>query len=345
MTAITIGNFDGVHLGHSRLVQAARSAVGPPGRVVVLSFETHPFALLRPDAVPPRLTTFAQRTAWLSDAGADEVVALHLSRELLAQTPEEFIARIAAQFSPSFIVEGPDFHFGRGRTGSIKTLRQLESKHHYRMLVIDPVEAALSDQSVVRVGSSMIRWLLKNGRARDAKMLLGRPYELVSTVISGDKRGREIGMPTVNLAPNECMLPDDGIYSGVALIEKSKVQSPKVQNPTGLVKDVDFGHLDFGRSFPAAISVGTKPTFGEHPRICEAHLIGYNGPLDDYGWTVRLRFHDWLRDQLTCSNVDLLIDQLKRDIEKVARHEGTKALRHEEMPVVSSTSCLRASMS
>jgi riboflavin kinase/FMN adenylyltransferase len=200
-------------------------------------------------------------------------------------------------------VEGSDFQFGRGRGGSIATLRVLESAHHYQTIVIEPVDAALSDQSLVRVSSSMIRWLLGHGRVRDAALLLGRPYELISKVVSGDKRGREIGMPTVNLAPNECLLPADGIYAGYAIVANH--------------------HSDAGRrgngeiSYPAAISVGTKPTFGEHPRVCEAHLVGYDGPLDDYGWTLRLQFTDWIRDQLKYERVDLLIDQLKRDIERV----------------------------
>jgi riboflavin kinase / FMN adenylyltransferase len=340
MTAITIGNFDGVHLGHVRLVQAARSVVHPAGKVVVQSFDTHPFTILRPHAVPPRLTTFAQRECWLREAGADEVVALHPTKELLSQTPEQFIASIVKQLSPSFVVEGPDFHFGKGRAGTIETLHQLGGKFGFRTIVIDPVETALSDQSIVRASSSMIRWLLTQGRVRDARMLLGRPYELVSTVVCGDKRGREIGVPTVNLAPTECMLPADGIYSGMAVVERSDVrgQMSEIRSHASSSKGSERNARltsdlrPLTSSFPAAISVGTKPTFGDHPRVCEAHLIGYSGPLDDYGWTLRLQFHDWLRDQVTYTSVDLLIDQLKRDIARARIQSSNGQNPNSRMP-------------
>jgi riboflavin kinase/FMN adenylyltransferase len=232
---------------------------------------------------------------WLKEAGADEVVALKPTREFLAQVPQAFMAAVCKEFSPSHIVEGGDFRFGSKRTGSVETIVELERTFGYRTTIVESVKAALSDQSVVRVSSTMIRWLLARGRVRDAAMLLGRPYELRSEVIMGDQRGRTIGLPTVNLAHSEQILPADGIYRGAAT-------------------------LPDGKQFVAAISVGTKPTFGEHPRICEAHLIGYDGPLDNYGWMVQVRFHDWLRDQLTFASVEQLVAQLRRDIRKTAEH-------------------------
>lgn len=297
-TAITIGNFDGVHLGHAKLVQTSRALVGKTGRVVALVFDPHPMTILRPDAVPTRLSTMAQRTTWLRTMGVDEVVTLTPTCDFLGQSPREFIEKITANFSPGFIVEGPDFHFGKGRAGSVDTLHELEQSFGYQTHIVYPVEAALCDQSTVTVSSSVIRWLIQHGRVRDAGLLLGRPYELVSTVVSGDKRGRTIGVPTINLANTGCLLPADGIYAGRA-------------------------NRAEGETYPAAISIGTKPTFGEHPRTCEAHLIGYHGPLDDYGWNVRLQFTDWLRDQLTYTSVEPLIDQLKRDITNTAKAIGT----------------------
>jgi riboflavin kinase/FMN adenylyltransferase len=290
-TAITIGNFDGVHLGHVRLIGESRKRLHDKGRIIVLSFDPHPATVLRPQAVPPRLSSFRQRTSWCKHAGANEVLAIHPSPEVLRQSPEEFLSWLVRNYSPRFIVEGPDFRFGRGRAGSVQTLRELEASLGYQTVVVDPVCASLADQSIVTVSSTMIRWVLERGRVRDAQRLLGRPYEICAKVVAGDKRGRNIGVPTINLDHQDFLLPADGIYSGEAL-------------------------LDDHQQFRAAISVGTKPTFGKFPRVCEAHLIGFHGRLDDYGWHVRLRFHDWLRDQLKYDRVDRLIDQLRRDIER-----------------------------
>ncbi|MCP3905417.1 MAG: riboflavin biosynthesis protein RibF [Planctomycetes bacterium] len=291
-TAVTIGNFDGVHRGHTRLVQAARAEVGDDGRVIVLSFDPHPLTALRPDVEIRRLTGFERRTALLAAAGADEVVRLEPTADVLDRAPDEFIADVARRFAPSVIVEGPDFRFGRGRAGDVRTLRKLETTHGYRTVVIDPVEAALANQHVVRVSSSMVRWLLERGRVADAGMLLGRPYALQTTVVPGDRRGRTLGIPTANLDRGDDVLPADGIYAGTA------------RRPDG-------------RCYAAAISVGTKPTFGAHARVCEAHLLDYDGPVDDYGWTIDLRFERWLRDQVRYDDVARLVEQLQRDLDNV----------------------------
>lgn len=288
-TAITIGNFDAVHVGHAALVAAARAAAGDDGRVVVLCFDPNPLTVLRPDAAPPRLTTFAQRQRFLRDLGATDVVRLEPRREFLQQTPKQFLAWCVERWQPAAIVEGADFRFGRGRAGSIATLRETEPRFGYRTIVVDPVDVALSDQSLVQASSTLARWLIAHGRVIDARIVLGRPYEIDAQVASGDKRGRMIGFPTANLAAPPQMLPADGIYSGQAW-------------------------RDDAGPWPAAISVGTKPTFGSSPRTCEAHILDYDGPVDDYGWNIRLQFTHWLRDQLTYDSAETLIEQLHRDI-------------------------------
>lgn len=297
-TAVTIGNFDGVHLGHAALVRRARKwvdhAVTKAGgnataRVVVLCFDPHPLATLRPGNEPARLTSFAQRQEWLREIGADEVERLEPSREFLSQSPEQFIDWLVTCYRPAVIVEGPDFRFGKGRAGSVDILREFGDTRGFETVVVTSADAVLSDQSVVRASSSIVRWLLRRGRVRDAALVLGRPFELRGRVHQGDQRGRSIGVPTANLDHGELLLPADGIYSG-----------------KGTAPD--------GNWYAAAISVGTKPTFGEHPTLCEAHLIGYDGSFDQYGWTMRLEFHDWLRDQLTFRNENELISQLHRDI-------------------------------
>ncbi|MHC5113462.1 MAG: riboflavin biosynthesis protein RibF [Planctomycetota bacterium] len=293
-TAVTIGNFDGVHLGHAELVRTARREVGEAGRVVVLSFDPHPLTALRPDAEIGRLTGFETRTRLLRAAGADEVVRLEPTADVLDRAPADFVADVVGRHAPTCFVEGPDFRFGRGRSGDVGTLRELEPEHGFRTVVIEPVETELANQHVVRVSSTMIRWLVERGRVGDAAALLGRPFAIEATVVPGDRRGRTLGIPTANLDRGDEVLPADGIYAGTA------------RRPDG-------------RWYPAAISVGTKPTFGAHERVCEAHLLDYDGPLDDYGWTIDLRFERWLRDQIRYDGVEPLLEQLRRDIDNTRR--------------------------
>ena len=307
LSTITVGNFDGVHLGHAELVRKARRAIGDDGIVRVLSFDPHPSTVLNPGDLSSRLSSFSQRTKWLEGFGADEVIRLQPTPEFLSRSPEEFICWLVENHHPSIIVEGPDFRFGSARSGSIDTLRELQGKYDYKTLVIDPVEASLTDGSLVQASSSLIRWLIRQGRVRDALNLLGHPYELQSNVVEGDKRGRTLGIPTANLDHGCHLLPADGIYMGVATMPD-------------------------GRDYPAAVSIGTKPTFGEHPRVCEAHLIGYEPPTDEYGWTMKLLINDWLRDQITYDAPGPLINQIHRDIERVNRessHESVLLQHHD----------------
>ena len=299
-SVVTIGNFDGVHLGHAALVKRARAiadAAAHNTRVVVMSFDPHPLTVLRPGAAPARLTTFERRCELLGALGADEVIRLEPTGALLAESAEEFITRVAAELKPIAIVEGPDFRFGRGRAGDIAFLREAGKKLGFTMEVIaPPIEVVLDDHTVITASSTMARWLVERGRIRDAAAVLGRHYEMTGTVRQGDRRGRTIGFPTANL-DSPCLAPADGVYAGLA-------------------------HLPNGRATPAAISVGTKPTFGEHTRTVEAYLLRDDPAkawtplpgLPEYGWPLRLEFRHWLRDQLTFAGLDPLLDQMTKDI-------------------------------
>ena len=312
--AITIGAFDGVHLGHAELVRQARAAVaagvGEAGRVTVLSFDPHPLRVLQPDAAPPQLSTFRQRSHWLKQVGADEVIALEPTQELLGRSPESFLQWLVDEYAPQFIVEGGDFRFGHRRAGSVETLREHEAAMGYRTIVVDEVHGTLTDKTTARITSSLVRWLVRHGRVRDAALMLGHPYVVCGPVNSGDGRGgAELGIPTANLGVCPVLLPADGIYAGRALAHD-------------------------GRRYPAAVSIGTKPTFGENPRVCEAHLIGYDPPTDEYGWTMRLELHDWLRDQIAFDSVERLVEQIRRDVERVVEiahdHEHAQRVPHDD---------------
>lgn len=294
---MTIGNFDGVHRGHAALLREARRRAGDGGRVVALAFHPHPISVLRPEQAPAVLMPFERRSEHLRRLGADEVVRLTATPETLGLSPEAFIERVLEGHHPSAIVEGSDFRFGRGRSGDASTLLRLGAANGFEVSIIDPVEAELSDQTIVTVSSTMTRWLVARGRVVDAARLLGRPYELEGLVVRGDRRGREIGFPTANIE-TDGLIPADAVYAGAAT-------------------------LPDGREFPAAVHVGPRATFASATRTVEAYLIGWRGPLEDgwrgaeeYGWRIRVSFTAWLRDQARFEGVGPLVDQIRRDVER-----------------------------
>ena len=240
-TAVTVGNFDGVHLGHVALIKRAREIVGSAGRVIALAFDPHPNSVLRPGTEPARLTTFAHRAQLLRAAGADEVHQLNPTREFLNQTAQQFIEFVISKWKPTVFVEGPDFHFGKARGGNIPVLREFGAAMGFKVEIVESIEIDLDDQLIVTASSTRIRWLLDHGRVSDAARILGRPYQIQAAVVQGDRRGRTIGIPTANVLTDQ-LLPDDGVYGGI-------------------------GHLEDGRSFIAAINVGTY-----------AFMIGAFGP-------------------------------------------------------------------
>jgi len=293
-TAISIGNFDGVHLGHRRLLAAARSGAGPTGTVVAVTFDPHPAAVLRPGDAPAKLLTMPERLVQLREHGADEVIVLDATNAFLATSADEFIKQLHQRVPFALIVEGPGFRFGRGRRGSLESLAVLGSELGFRVEQVERVTVVLRDGSQVPASSSMARWLLALGRVEDAALVLGRRYELAGHVVRGDQRGRTIGFPTANIDHGDLLLPGDGIYAGCAT-------------------------LPDGSHRAAAVSVGTKPTFGRSERVCEAHLLEFDGWSEDYGWSLRLRFDAWVRGQFHFDSVPALVAQMQRDVDRT-RH-------------------------
>jgi len=299
-TVISIGTFDGVHTGHAALIRCARHfagserGAGGPGRVVAMAFDPHPASVLRPGHAPGRLTTFEERSRLLRGAGADDVVRLEPSPELLSLTPEQFIDRVVRDHHPIAFVEGPDFHFGKGRAGNVRALDEIARKRGATVEIVPPVEATLVDQTVVTASSTMTRWLIERGRVADAARILGRPYDLTGVVVKGDQRGRQIGFPTANL-DTPLLLPADAVYAGVA-------------------------SLPDGRTYPAAIHVGPRATFNDVRRTVEAYIMDWDGPVaegsPEYGWPLRLSLISWLRDQARFESVSALVEQIERDVRR-----------------------------
>ncbi|MBN8598313.1 MAG: riboflavin biosynthesis protein RibF [Planctomycetes bacterium] len=306
---VTIGNFDGVHAGHRALISRARAlADASSARVVALAFDPHPTTRLRPESAPARLTTFERRAEMLRSAGADEVVRLEPTDSLLSMTPDEFVAMLVRERHPVAIVEGPDFNYGKGRAGSIRTLIDEGRRMGFGVEVVHPVEVAISDLSIVRVSSTLIRHLVAEGRVRDALLALGHPHEVAGIVTRGDQRGRTIGFATANIVqPVEraVLLPAQGVYAA-------------------------WARMPDGRRLGAAVNVGARPTFdAPEPRI-EAHLfeLATGEPasgIPEYGWELAIEFASWVRDTVKFSGLDALKAQLVRDRLAAGRLLGAEA--------------------
>ena len=286
--AVAIGNFDGVHRGHAALLAELRlQAKEINGPAIALTFDPHPIELLRPAQTPPRLTTPEDRTRLLHELGADHVLVLRATHELLALRAEEFFAQVIQErLEARALVEGTNFGFGRGREGDVTTLARLCEAAAMRLKVVPPL---ILDGG--EVSSSRVRAALMAGNVREAASLSGRFYRLHGLVGRGQRRGQQLGFPTANLEQLRTLVPGEGVYA------------------------VRVAHEE--KMWPGAANIGPNPTFGENARKVEIHLIGFQGDL--YGWPLAVDFVERLRDTRPFKSVAELVEQLRRDIEQ-ARH-------------------------
>lgn len=302
---LLVGVFDGVHIGHQALIQHARmlaqSADTPTTPIVkVLTFESHPTTLIDPSQAPPAIMDADQKKQALLHAGADEVHFFKLTQDLLNLTPEDFVQKIVSEHQPIAMVEGINFRFGKKRAGDVNLLHTLGQTHNFNTHIIQPVILTLRDKTTAPVSSSLIRWLLQHGRITDANLALSRPTQVKGTIVKGEQRGRTIGFPTANITHLNTLLPADGIYAGTVNINNTP--------------------------YPAAISIGTKPTF--HPeetnRTFEAHILNFD--QDIYNQTHNFHLHRYLRDQVRYPHIQQLINQIKRDVATVQHLADTNLL-------------------
>ena len=285
---MSIGNFDGIHRGHARILETMRSLrhQSPGAHMVAVTFEPHPLTVLRPELAPPRLTPPELKRALLEEAGVDDYVVLPPTRDVLGLSAEEFWSILKDDVRVSHLVEGHSFNFGKDRRGTIARLREWSSGTSVQLHIVDPVSVVLLDLRVAPVSSSLIRWLVAHGRVRDAAICLGRPYELVGRVVKGYQRGRTIGTPTINLDCGDQLIPADGVYAGRVSVH--------------------------GVEHAAAVSIGNAPTFDDAKWQVEAHILDFDGDL--YDRTIHLRVIDWLREQRKFRGLDELKAQIARDI-------------------------------
>ncbi|MBI1899796.1 MAG: bifunctional riboflavin kinase/FAD synthetase [Planctomycetia bacterium] len=281
--AVTVGNFDGVHRGHARIVERlvaeARSLGGP---AVVFTFDPHPVRILRPDRSPPPLTWTDRKAELLAGLGVDAVVAYPTDEALLRLTAREFFDEILLrQLQAKSLVEGVNFFFGHDRQGNIERLREFSREAGVALHV---VPALVIDGEVV--SSSRVRRLVASGDVAAAARLLTHPYRIRGMVTHGAGRGVKLGFPTANVDAVDTLLPAAGVYAGI-------------------------GHGQGGQ-WPAAINLGPNPTFGESALKVEAHLVGFSGQL--HGQPLELDFLKRLREVRTFPSVEALKEQLARDV-------------------------------
>jgi riboflavin kinase/FMN adenylyltransferase len=282
---LAVGNFDGVHLGHARLIERLRAnadAVDAPA--VALTFDPHPIAVLRPGQAPAPLVWTERKVDLLHEAGAHDVGVFRTGPWLLGLTAREFFDRvIVGRFGARGMVEGPNFAFGRDRGGDATLL---DTWCHGAGLRFEQVEPTAVDGTLV--SSSRVRRDLAEGRVEEAARLLGRPYRLRGVVTHGAARGAGLGFPTANLDGIDTLIPDDGVYATLAFLDGD------------------------GPARPAATHIGPNATFGEQDRKVESHLIDFDGDL--YGQTVELAFLARLRGTRKFEGLDDLLAQIRIDV-------------------------------
>jgi riboflavin kinase/FMN adenylyltransferase len=287
---LTLGNFDGVHLGHQRILTSARALADAEGMpVVAMTFDPPPGLVLNPDNPPQRITLADRKAELLCECGADYAVTARTDMALLSLSPEDFVSEIlVGHFAPKHIVEGNNFFYGSRRAGDIRTLRQSGVDCGFTVHLAESVVADFGDGPVL-ISSTLIRGLLLDGGIEPAGRALGRRFEIRGTVVEGMQRGREMNHPTANIDPGRQIVPGDGVYAGTATVDECE--------------------------YPAAISIGDQPTFGDSGRTIEAFLLDVEGCF--YGKPMKLGFEARLRDQARFESPAELADQMRKDVERV----------------------------
>lgn len=286
---LALGNFDGLHRGHLKIVERVRrGAAEHGGTPMAMTFDPHPSRVVRPDKAPPLLMTKAQRLEALGRAGISAVAVVRFTPEVSRWDPETFVRTVLVEWlRVSEVWVGANFLFGHDRSGNFSTLRTLGQRHGFRADKIDPVR-----YKEFVVSSTRVRRLVAEGRADEAGALLGHQFYIDGVVVEGKRRGRELGFPTANLKTENELIPPNGVYATTVTID-------------GIVH-------------PSITNIGVRPTFGDSKgTTIEAYVLGYSGDL--YGQQVRLGFVQRLRDERKFEDVDALKAQMEADRRRAER--------------------------
>jgi riboflavin kinase/FMN adenylyltransferase len=286
---LALGNFDGLHRGHLKIVERVRrGAAEHGGTPMAMTFDPHPSRVVRPDKAPPLLMTKAQRLEALGRAGISAVAVVRFTQEVAHWNPETFVRTVLVDWlRVSEVWVGANFLFGHERSGNFSVLRTLGQRYGFRADKIDPVR-----YKEFVVSSTRVRRLVTEGRMDEAGALLGHQFYIDGVVVEGKRRGREIGFPTANLKTENELLPPNGVYATTVTID--------------------------GVVHPGISNIGVRPTFGDSTNTTvEAYVMGYSGDL--YGQQVRLGFVQRLRDERKFEDVDALRAQIEADRRRAER--------------------------
>ena len=284
---LTLGNFDGVHLGHQKIFKSVKEeAQKIDGEAIVFTFDPHPLQVLAPQRCPPPLTPFKKKLMLMEMVGIDVIIVATFDFDLANITPETFVEQILVdKIGAKKILVGYNYYFGKDRKGNVEMLIRLGRQFGFEVKVIEAVKV-----NDTPVSSSKIRELIQCGEMRQAAQLLGRNYRLIGKVIWGTGRGKELGCPTANLEIPNGLYPKTGVYAVEAILGN--------------------------KTYPGVANVGSNPTFGENPLSVEVHILDFT--RDIYGEEIQLIFLERIRDEEAFEDPDSLVRQMRKDID-VAR--------------------------
>ncbi len=285
---LTLGNFDGVHLGHQRILKrVAKRAeqLGLPS--VAYTFEPHPLKVVAPHKSPQLITTKEEKARLIASFGIDHLVLARFTKEFAAKHPLEFMKDIlVGKLNVREMWVGHDYTFGKGKAGTVEYLKSHEQEFGFKVNIVP----AYKKKGII-VSSSGVRRFIEDGKVEEAAGMLGRPYSISGKVIKGSKRGKGLGFPTANIRIEKELIPKNGVYSAYVLLE--------------------------GREYKGAVSIGHAPTFGGNRLGVEVHILDFNMCI--YGKEITIKFIKGLREEKTFKNQNLLAVQIKRDIERAIR--------------------------
>jgi riboflavin kinase/FMN adenylyltransferase len=302
---LTLGNFDGVHLGHQRIFKELRDEARKiDGEAIVFTFDPHPLQVLAPQRCPPAITPFKQKMMMVETLGIDVIIVATFDLDLANLTPEAFVKQILVdKIGARKILVGYNYNFGKDRKGNVRMLKRLGEQYGFEVKVIEAL--TVND---VPVSSSKIREFIQSGKMAEAAQLLGRNYLLIGKVIWGADRGKKLGFPTANLEVLNGLYPKTGVYA----------------------IEVIMGN----KTYQGVANVGYDPTFGQNPLSVEVHILDFS--RDIYGEEIQLIFHERIRDEKAFENPDALARQIRMDIEaarKILRRRPSQSPQASRQPI------------
>jgi riboflavin kinase/FMN adenylyltransferase len=300
-TVLTIGNFDGVHIGHQAILSVAkRIAEQKQTKLIVMTFQPHPLSILNPKKAPSTLTPPVLKEYLLAEFGTGLLFVTKSEPGLLSLQAEDFVERfIVKGIRPSVVVEGGDFNFGARREGSVHTLQKLTKTKGIEVIIVGPKKVAMRNRQTAEVSSTAIRDMVAKGKVADAAILLGRPYRLIGSIVFGRGKGKQLGFPTLNLEKPQQIIPAGGVYAGTVEVSESIE-----------------GVCSAKKRIPAAFSIGRATTFGEgQSLLIEAHLL-VNNAEQFTGRCMSMDFIERIRNQQKFKTEKELAGQINQDCQK-----------------------------